>query len=130
MSETRASIFDDDSDLDLSDFARKTGLGEMRPDKQALREMAEQKGFSAREAPALTVASPPASLPASAPPSPPEPLLQRRYRTGRNRQLNLKVSDDALRRFYALADAQNLVLGVVFEQAVHALEAAIAKSGG
>jgi hypothetical protein len=135
MSETRASIFDDDTDLDLTDFARKSDHTEARPDKQALRQMAEQKGFSAREAPnlteaRLTVALPPASLPASAPVAAQEPLLQRRYRTGRNRQLNLKVSDDALRRFYALADAQNLVLGVVFEQAVHALEAAITKSGG
>jgi len=31
--------------------------------------------------------------------------LQRRYRTGRNRQLNLKVTDEALRRFYALGEA-------------------------
>ena len=55
-------------------------------------------------------------------PAAPEPVLQRRYRTARNRQLNLKVTDEALRRFYAVADAQGLVLGQVFEQAVEALE--------
>jgi hypothetical protein len=49
-------------------------------------------------------------------------MPQRRYRTGRNLQLNLKVSDDVLRRFYALADSQDLILGEAFEQAVAALE--------
>ena len=50
------------------------------------------------------------------------PIPQRRYRTGRNRQLNLKVTDDVMRRFYALADSQDLILGEAFEQAVTALE--------
>ncbi|MDI7776648.1 stability/partitioning determinant [Asticcacaulis sp. EMRT-3] len=107
----RASIFDDDLDLDLSAFAPRRPEN-VKPDKEALRTVAESRGFSSRE-------------PVSAPPAAPEPQLQRRYRTGRNRQLNLKVTDEALRRFYALADAQGLVLGEVFEQAVSALEDAL-----
>ena len=109
----RASIFDDDLDLDLSSFQPRS-IGNDRPDKDALRTAAEAKGFSSRE-----------PSPAPVPEPALEPQLQRRYRTGRNRQLNLKVTDDALRRFYALADAQGLVLGEVFEQAVIALEAAL-----
>ncbi|ESQ92617.1 hypothetical protein [Asticcacaulis benevestitus] len=109
----RASIFDDDLDLDLSSFTPR-GVNAERPDKDALRTVAEARGFSSRE---------PIAAPAPEPLT--EPQLQRRYRTGRNRQLNLKVTDDALRRFYALADAQGLVLGEVFEQAVIALEGAL-----
>ncbi|CAL4869962.1 hypothetical protein MMA231_04254 (plasmid) [Asticcacaulis sp. MM231] len=109
----RASIFDDDLDLDLSSFTPR-GVTTERPDKDALRTVAEARGFSSRE---------PLAAPAPEPLA--EPQLQRRYRTGRNRQLNLKVTDDALRRFYALADAQGLVLGEVFEQAVIALEGAL-----
>ncbi|ESQ78898.1 hypothetical protein [Asticcacaulis sp. YBE204] len=111
MSE-RASIFDDD--LDLSAFTPKT---KPKPDKDALRAVAEARGFPSREA--LTP-EPTAAV---------EPVLQRRYRTGRNRQLNLKVTDEALRRFYALADAQGLVLGQVFEQAVEVLEAKLKAEG-
>lgn len=107
----RASIFDDD--LDLSAFTPKT---KPKPDKDALRAVAEARGFPSREA--LT------PEPVAA-----EPVLQRRYRTGRNRQLNLKVTDEALRRFYALADAQGLVLGQVFEQAVEVLEAKLKAEG-
>ena len=104
MSKERASIFDEDLDLDLSSFAPKSRTLAERPDKAGIRNIAEERGFVSREA------------------TPSEPLLQRRYRTGRNRQLNLKVTDDSLRRFYALADAQGLVLGEVFAQAVQALE--------
>lgn len=113
MSE-RASIFDDDLDLSAFD-ARPPKAGMPKPDKEGLRAVAEARGFPSREA----VAAPP----------PVEPVLQRRYRTGRNRQLNLKVTDEALRRFYAVADAQGLVLGQVFEQAVEALEAKLKAEG-
>ncbi|MFT3998064.1 MAG: stability/partitioning determinant [Asticcacaulis sp.] len=112
MSE-RASIFDDD--LDLSAFEKRPqSENKPRPDKDSLRAVAEARGFPSREA---------------APAPAPEPVLQRRYRTGRNRQLNLKVTDEALRRFYALADAQGVVLGQVFEQAIEALETRLKGEG-
>jgi hypothetical protein len=47
----------------------------------------------------------------------------RRYTTGRNRQLNLKVTDEAAERFYALADEMAVPLGEVFDQAVKLLDA-------
>jgi|SRR6185312_13306 len=116
---TRASIFDGDDDFDLSEFTPRPKAAKPRADKEALREVAEKKGFVSREPTAPKAAK--AVTPPPAPPAP-EPMPQRRYRTGRNRQLNLKVSDDVMRRFYALADSQDLILGEAFEQAVLALE--------
>lgn len=114
----RASIFSEDDDLDLSEFetapARKVSAPAV---KQAIREVAEQKGFVSRD-----------PEPRRAPEPAPQPvpissvMPRRRYTTGRNRQLNMKVTEEALRRFYALADAQGWVLGEAFEHAVTALE--------
>lgn len=118
-SNTRASIFDGDDDFDLSEFTPRPKAAKPRADKEALREVAEKKGFVSREPTAPKAVK--AATPPPAPPAP-EPMPQRRYRTGRNRQLNLKVSDDVMRRFYALADSQDLILGEAFEQAVLALE--------
>ncbi len=122
----RASIFDGDDDFDLSEFTPRAKTAKPRADKDALREVAEKKGFVSREPEAVKTPKEPKPAKAAAPvvvaPPAPEPLPQRRYRTGRNRQLNLKVSDDILRRFYALADSQDLILGEAFEQAVAALE--------
>ncbi len=112
----RASIFDGDDDFDLSEFTPRPKTSKPRADKDALREVAEKKGFVSREPTEPKAAK--AVIPAPAP----EPIPQRRYRTGRNRQLNLKVTDDVMRRFYALADSQDLILGEAFEQAVAALE--------
>jgi hypothetical protein len=40
----------------------------------------------------------------------------RRWRTGRNTQLNLKVSADVLARFAALADRRRVPFGALLEQ--------------
>ena len=40
----------------------------------------------------------------------------RRWRTGRNTQLNLKVSPDVLARFTALADRRRIPFGALLEQ--------------
>jgi hypothetical protein len=120
----RVSIFEDEADFDLSAFAPRPPKSQPKADKEAIRAVAEAKGFPSREpSPAK-----PATKSTPAPKAEPEPLLQRRYRTGRNRQLNLKVTDEALRKFYAIADEQGIVLGQLFEQAVNALEAEIART--
>jgi hypothetical protein len=124
-SNARASIFDNDDDFDLSEFTPRPKAAKPRADKEVLREVAEKKGFVSREPaapPETAKKAAKVTAPPPAPPPAPDPLPQRRYRTGRNRQLNLKVSDDIMRRFYALADRQDLVLGETFEQAVAALE--------
>jgi hypothetical protein len=44
------------------------------------------------------------------------------YRTGRNINVNIKLTEAARERFYRLADERNLVLGALLEQALEALE--------
>lgn len=46
---------------------------------------------------------------------------QRRHRTGRNVQLNIKARQEAVEAFYVIADRQGWVLGDTFERAVNAL---------
>lgn len=48
---------------------------------------------------------------------------QRRRRTGRNAQLNLKARPETIEAYYALADAQGWGLGETLERAVELLEA-------
>lgn len=73
MSSERASLFGQDADMDLSDFKPKSPA---RPEQ--VRDVAEQAGFRSREGTKQAVES--------------EALRRepRRYRTGRNVQLNLK----------------------------------------
>lgn len=108
MSGGRASMFDQEDDL---------GLGEFRPKAPALPEqvrgVAEQEGFRSRE---------PTTAPTAPPSATPERREPRRYRTGRNVQLNLKVRQEAVDAFYRLADERGWVLGETFERAVYALE--------
>lgn len=51
----------------------------------------------------------------------------RRFTTGRNRQLNLKVTAEAMDRFYRLADELEVPLGEAFDRAVKLLEESVAK---
>ncbi|MEI7995099.1 MAG: hypothetical protein WCH01_09380 [Methylococcaceae bacterium] len=47
---------------------------------------------------------------------------QRRYRTGRNQQLNIKATEQTINTFYRLADKENITLGELLERALDALE--------
>lgn len=47
---------------------------------------------------------------------------QRRYRTGRNQQLNIKATEQTINKFYRLADKENITLGELLERALDALE--------
>jgi len=54
-----------------------------------------------------------------------EPLpqrQQRRYTTGRNKQINIKAMDETIKRLYQMADERGVPLGVLLEQALDALE--------
>ncbi|MGG5812490.1 hypothetical protein [Falsiroseomonas sp. CW058] len=110
MSGGRASLFGQDTDLDLSSFKPKAPA---KPEQ--VRDVAEHAGFRSREA------APP-SAEGEAPRREP-----RRYRTGRNVQLNLKVRREAVDAFYRLADEQGWVLGEAFERAVSALDRELRK---
>jgi len=105
MSGKRSPLFGQDTDLDLSAFKPKPAAEPVQ-----MRDVAEQAGFRSREAAAPS---------ATAGPAPREP---RRYRTGRNVQLNLKVRRETVDTFYAIADQRGWVLGEAFEHAVAALK--------
>ncbi|MBV1800607.1 hypothetical protein [Siccirubricoccus sp. G192] len=108
MNGDRASMFEQDGDLDLGEFKPKPPA---RPEQ--VRGVAEQVGFHSRE---------PKAAPAVPIPVVSERREPRRYRTGRNVQLNLKVRQEAVDAFYKLADEQGWVLGEAFERAVAALD--------
>ncbi len=110
MSGERASLFGQDSDLDLSGFKPKAAA---KPEQ--VRDIAEQAGFRSREAVPVVVTVESARR---------EP---RRYRTGRNVQLNLKVRRETVDAFYKISDEQGWVLGEAFEHAVAALQKELSK---
>jgi hypothetical protein len=108
MGNERASIFGDDQDLDLGDFKPK------QPEpptvkREDVRTVSEGANFRSREP------QPPA------PASMPQKREPRRYRTGRNQQLNIKARAEAIEAFYQITNQQGWVLGETFERAIEAL---------
>jgi hypothetical protein len=109
MSE-RAGIFDDATDFDVSAFAPVKTKTKTGTTAEAVRAIAEKSDFRSRE------------------PAPPKAKKEtparerRRYTTGRNQQINLKARGETLDAFYAIANAQNWVLGETLERAVAALQ--------
>jgi hypothetical protein len=100
----RGDIFGDALDsLSLEDFGDG---GKVEPPSQAeqkkTKDEAKTIGFKSREAKS--------SVP------------QRRRRTGRNAQLNIKVTPETMQAFYAIADKEGWVLGEAMEKAVKLLE--------
>jgi hypothetical protein len=112
MSE-RASIFENSADFDLKGFTPKDGKPKRETPPEAVRAVAETAQFHSREP----------APPAKKKPAQKEP---RRYVTGRNVQLSVKVSSETRDAFYAIADSQKWVLGVALERAIAALERELA----
>lgn len=75
--------------------------------KNATLQAATVSGFSSREPQTAT-----------------QPLPQRRHRTGRNAQLNLKARPETIAMFSAIADRQGWTLAETLEKAVALLERA------
>jgi hypothetical protein len=100
--------------FDLSDFKP---AAPKRPDvtvrKEAIRQVSEENNFPSRapERPKKPETKP------SAP--------QRRRRTGRNVQFNIKATSETVARFTALADRHGLVFGELLDQALDAFERSI-----
>jgi hypothetical protein len=61
-------------------------------------------------------------FPSRAPAKPSSSVPRRGRRTGRNIQLNIKITSETLEAFYRLADEHGWVLGETFERALAALE--------
>ncbi|WP_263351057.1 hypothetical protein [Acidicapsa acidisoli] len=80
---------------------------EKRADETAIEDIARQNNFPGRQP--------------SKPAAPPK-RKQRRYRTGRNRHLGIKATEETLERFYKAADDRNVPLGELLRLALDALE--------
>ena len=107
MSE-RAGLFEQQDDFDVSSFTPKVTKAQpafATPTVEAVRAVSESSNFRSRE---------PIPVPAK--------THQRRYRTGRNLQLNLKVAAETYEAFYQIADSHGWVLGETLERAVAALK--------
>jgi hypothetical protein len=123
----RAPIFStEDDDIDVADFRPATSPKRLAPEVlEQVRQTAERRGFANRD-PASHAPAPPAALPPVA--ARPERLSLRRKRTGRDKQLNIKTTEQALGRFYTIVDAHGWGVGETFEKAIAALEAELARS--
>ena len=98
---------------DLDDFAPQPVARPVAAD--AIDQLAKASGFPSRKAQA--------SLPPDAAPGSPVARPQRRHTTGRNRQINIKATEDTIATLYRIADERGVPLGAVLEQALAALEA-------
>jgi hypothetical protein len=105
----RASPFDQSDDLDVSGFAPKP-IPRPAARTDEVRAVSEAAQFQSREAPRH-------STPTAA-----GKREARRYRTGRNVQLNIKARTEAIDAFYDIAEKQSWVLGETFERAINALK--------
>jgi hypothetical protein len=104
---------DELDDLDLSAWTpskAKAANDKPKTDevKRTAGKAAEATGFRSRE-------------PAKAEPAPPAPKEQRRRRTGRNVQFNIKTRQDAIDAFLAIVDAKGWGIGETFEHATELL---------
>jgi hypothetical protein len=114
MMSDRASVFESDVDFDVSEFApRKKRTPPNEAPREEIRAVSEALNFRSRE---------------PVPTTQEEPLKRepRRYRTGRNVQLNIKVRAESLESFYELADKEGWVLGETLERAITALKKELA----
>lgn len=116
MNKDRASIFDSD-DMDLSGFAPKTGPAADAPPAEKVRAVAEAANFPSRQ------------------PAPRRPKVepksreQRRHRTGRNLQINVKATQETIDALYTISDRQGWVLGETLERALAALQETLRQDG-
>ena len=142
MSKERADLGFADAldDLDLSEFKPKpVKAANDRPSKAATAKAAEASGFKSREAKTVQdeTAKPDRSIAegvlvgqgADIAPKMPESIQQRRRRTGRNAQFNLKARPETIDAYCALADRMGWGLGETLERAVALLEKEYGKAG-
>jgi hypothetical protein len=142
MSKERADLGFADAldDLDLSEFKPKpVKAANDRPSKAATAKAAEASGFKSREAKPVPdeTAKPDMSIAegvlvgqgADIAPKVPETIQQRRRRTGRNAQFNLKARPETIDAYCALADRMGWGLGETLERAVALLEKEYGKAG-
>jgi hypothetical protein len=104
----RAGLFEED--LDLSQFTPQKPTKAEQPPPEAVRAVAEGVKFQSREPIKST-----------------KQRQQRRYRTGRNIQLNTKVTMGTRDGLYEISDRYKWVLGETLERALQALRRELEK---
>lgn len=87
-------------------------------EKRATPSPATQTARASSPAPVTAPAPATAPVQTAAPSSPRQP---RRRTTGRNRQINIKATEDTIEELYRIADTLDLPLGAVLERALEAL---------
>jgi hypothetical protein len=87
----------------------KTQKQTVENEKDLINQIAEENNFPSRQPSYENTASPSVKQ-------------QRRYRTGRNQQLNIKATEQTISKFYRLADEQHITLAELLERALDALE--------
>jgi hypothetical protein len=110
MTKSRASIYENVPDVDVSAFAPKARVDAQGPTLAQVKAVAEAANFPSRQA----------AAPFSAKPS--KKRTPRIYRTGRNVQFNAKVLQETYDAIYAVTDANNWVLGYTLERAMSSLQ--------
>lgn len=92
----------------LDDFAPKSPEQKDKAvQPEIIEQLARENGFPSRQAPI----APHRAV-----------KQQRRYVTGRNKQINIKATAETIERLYRKADELNVPLGEVLERAIGALE--------
>jgi hypothetical protein len=109
----RAGLFDSD-DFDVTSFTPKKPSRQEQPPPEAVRAVGENANFRSREAAPVKASQP---IPKK---------VDRRHRTGRNEQLNIKVRSRAKQMLYDISEAQGWVQGETLERALEALERELA----
>ncbi len=106
----RASLFEDSGEFDIAGFTPKKPAGAGEPPSEAVRAVSESVNFQSREPVKATVKA-----------------KQRRRRTGRNQQFNVKLSRQTIDSIYQITDRQGWsCLGETLERAVAALQKELA----
>jgi hypothetical protein len=110
MSTSRANPFADVESLPSFGTKPKASTTVPREQTERIEQIAEANNFPSRQ---------PTRAPAK----------QRRYKTGRNQQINIKATSQVIERLYKLADAKRVPLGELLEQALNALEKSAGQGG-
>lgn len=110
----RVNVFDDAAELDIRSFTPEI-TQKPEPDRDTLRRVSEASNFPSRQAPKLQ-------------PHPhPTPKPRRRIRTGRDAQLNIRVTYIVRDEFDAICTAQGWPGGETLERALTALKRELAR---
>ena len=98
---SRADLGFGDALGDLSGFSAKPNVKKRVFEKKAVEEVAKESGFVSREKPKAEI--------------------QRRRRTGRNTQFNIKAKPETIEEYCSIADLNGWGLGETLEYAVELL---------